>query len=87
MANRKTIRRGKLPKSSSFLPGMRTNMLFGTSTVPVEIIEDRGTVGTAGRRLFRVRFAGAADPLDESFEVAEEDLSLKKPIAAHLSRH
>ena len=59
---------------AAFTVGCRAKIRFGSSIFPVIVIEDRGPIGSLGRRLVRVRPVGNVDENSESFEVAAEEL-------------
>ncbi len=54
--------------------GRRAKVCFGRSKLPVVIVEDRGPVGSLGRRLVRVRPVGNGDELAATFEVPADEL-------------
>lgn len=57
-----------------FTVGCRAKIRFGSSNLPVIIVEDRGAIGSIGRHLVRVRPVGNPDENSESFEVPAEEL-------------
>ena len=57
-----------------FTVGSAAKIRFGSSNLPVIVVEDRGAIGSMGRRLVRVRPVVNPDENSESFEVAAEEL-------------
>jgi hypothetical protein len=56
-----------------FREGDHAMLLFGTSDIEVEVIEERGPIGSGGRRLVRIRMPLKASESVE-FELPEADL-------------
>lgn len=75
-----TVRIRKPTRPSRLVPsvGRRAKIRFGHSDLPVVIIEDRGAVGSSGRRLVRVRPVGTADEIPPTFEVPADKLIYPK---------
>jgi hypothetical protein len=64
------------PRRRALSPGDRAVIHFGTSAVVVEVVEDRGPVGSRGRHLMRVRrLDGDTVEPESTFEVAAEELT------------
>jgi hypothetical protein len=69
-------------RAPRFRVGDRVVFLFGPQKVAGEIVEDRGSLGEYGRRLYRVRInRGEEDEI--SFEIPEEDIEAPEQLAAH----
>ncbi len=65
-------------RSPRFRVGDPVKFLYGIDKVAGEILEDRGSLGDYGRRLYRVRInAGQED--ESSFEIPEEDIESRDP--------
>ncbi len=66
----------KLGRSSrlDWSVGRRAKIRVGGSDLRVVIVEDRGAVGSQGRRLVRVRPVGSADEIPAAFEVPADEL-------------
>jgi hypothetical protein len=56
--------------------GDRVWLRMGTRRVSAEVIEDRGPIGVAGRRLLRIRQAGSGDDPPRVYEVPAEETVL-----------
>ncbi len=76
MAKRVTTKRSRPGTRPNFSAGERAFVRFGSSAMPVEIVEDRGPVGAEGRRLMRVRIVERDGEVqtDSTFEVAADEL-------------
>ena len=61
-------------RPASLKVGQRVIVRFGDRTVRAVLIEDRGTIGIGGRRLWRVRTASASEPPRE-FEMPADELT------------
>ena len=57
-----------------FTVGCPAKIRFGSSNLPVIVVEDRGPIGSMGRHLVRARPVGNPDENSESFEFAAEEL-------------
>jgi hypothetical protein len=69
--------------ASRFRVGDWVSFLYGPRRVQAQVIEDRGTLGIDGRRIYRVRL-DLEDGESTSFELLEEDLeSAKAPATAN----
>jgi hypothetical protein len=77
MAEKITHQR-KHSKKTALSVGARGKIRFGQSKVGVEIVEDRGPVGTAGRRLVRVRYLTSPAEPDSTFEVPADEVVLSR---------
>ncbi len=62
-------------QSSRFKVGDWVSFLYGPQKVKARVIEDRGLLGSRGRRLYRVGF-NAGQEETTSLEIPEEDLKL-----------
>jgi hypothetical protein len=73
-------RRSNISKSNGsrhkLAAGARATVRFGSSTMPVEVVEDRGRVGYQGAHVVRVRVIDENVPDSETFEVVADDLKL-----------
>jgi hypothetical protein len=62
-------------------PGDRGRIEIGDKSFTVEVVEDRGSVGTAGRNLIRVRLITSDQNNDATFEIPAEEL-IRTPAPA-----
>jgi hypothetical protein len=69
-----------------FTVGCRAKIRFGSSNLPVIIVEDRGAIGSMGRHLVRVRPVGNVDENSESFEVPADELLFASGLRGKLSK-
>jgi hypothetical protein len=71
--------------------GEWVSFLYGTRRVWAQIIEDRGSLGVGGRRIYRIRLGdeptgeGAEEPL--AFELPEDDLVAARPEPAAVIKY
>jgi hypothetical protein len=74
MSKLRTSKQPKRPRRSLLSVGDRATLRSGEVKMSVEIVEDRGRIGTGGRHLMRVRLVN--EPSDESntFEVPADEL-------------
>jgi hypothetical protein len=56
--------------------GDRVWLRLGARRVRAEVIEDRGLIGVAGRRLLRIRQSGSGDDPPRVYEVPAEETVL-----------
>jgi hypothetical protein len=56
--------------------GRQGQIRFGDRNVMVEVVEDRGPIGSSGRRLVRVRFVDSNGDESTTFEVPADELVL-----------
>jgi hypothetical protein len=70
----------KTQKNAELAVGRIGRIRFGLNDVQVIVVEDRGSVGSAGRRLVRVRFAESEGDPDSTFEVPADELVLTPAV-------
>lgn len=56
--------------------GDKVWLFIGGHRVGAEVIEDRGRIGIAGRRLLRIRRAGSGDDPAREYEVPADETTL-----------
>lgn len=57
-------------------PGDKVKVRYGSRLVPVEIIEDRGPLGVAGERIFRVAWTPTGSDVREELDIPESRILL-----------
>ena len=68
-------------RAPRFRVGDGVMLLYGPQKVVGEIVEDRGSLGEYGRRLYRVRINRGEDD-ETTFEIPEEDMEVSEQVAA-----
>lgn len=74
MVVRQLTKETKKQRKVKWSAGELATIRFGSSDVPVEIVEDRGPVGISGRRLVRVRIIESEGEVESTFEVPADEL-------------
>jgi hypothetical protein len=67
-------------RAPRFRVGDGVRFLYGPEKVAGEILEDRGSLGEYGRRLYRVRINRGEED-ERTFEIPEEDIEVLEPLA------